>query len=123
MLRDKENRLQRRLRQMNGGNNKPQWKKYDAQLVIFPTLSEQDERNICFGNYTCFSLTKYSLTMSIGNYQIQLAKAYIAEHLKPSILDEDELQFVVELCSKQNDLVRARFASRHSNRKTYITTV
>jgi hypothetical protein len=61
--------------------------------------------------------------MNIGNYQIKQAKAYIVEHLKPSILDEDELEFVVELCSNQNDLVRARFASRHSSRKTYIATV
>jgi hypothetical protein len=60
ILRDKENRLQRRLEQMNSGDRKPQWKKYDAQLVIFPTLSEQDVRNICFGNYSCVSLTKYS---------------------------------------------------------------
>lgn len=51
MLRDKQNLLQQRLEQMNHNTRKPQWKKYDARMVNFPTLTEEDVRNICFGNY------------------------------------------------------------------------
>ena len=48
---------------------------------------------------------------------------YIKEHLKPSPLDEDQLDFIVELCANHPDLVRARLASRHSSSKNYIATV
>jgi hypothetical protein len=58
-----------------------------------------------------------------GTYQIRMAKSYIQEHLIPSILNEDELEFVVELCATQNDLVRVRFQSRHSNQKHHVVTV
>ncbi len=37
-----------------------------------------------------------------------MAKSFINEHLTPSILNEDELEFVVELCPTQQDLVRVR---------------
>ena len=36
---------------------------------------------------------------------------------------DDQFEFGVEFCSKCNDLVRARFASKHSNSKSYVTTV
>ena len=49
MLLDEGNHLQTRLERLAQSNKKPQWKKYDAQMVVFPTLSEQDVRNICFG--------------------------------------------------------------------------
>lgn len=58
-----------------------------------------------------------------GNYQIKQAKGYITEHFKQSILDDEELEFVVELCSAHTDLVRVRFASRHSSSKHYMATV
>ena len=48
-IRDKSNRLQQRLEEMASAAKKPQWKKYDARMVIFPTLSAEDVRNICFG--------------------------------------------------------------------------
>ncbi|CAF4041398.1 unnamed protein product [Rotaria sp. Silwood1] len=57
------------------------------------------------------------------NYQIKQSKSYIDEHLQPSYLDEDDLEFVVELCDKQIDLLRVRFHSRHSNIKYHIATV
>ncbi|CAF1656155.1 unnamed protein product [Adineta ricciae] len=105
-LRDKENQLEQRLQQINQTKNRPQWKKYDAQMVNFPTLTEEDVQHICF-----------------GTYQIKQAKSYIEEHLKPSILDNEKYEFVVELSTKHVDLVRVRFASRHSSNKTYIATV
>lgn len=43
--------------------------------------------------------------------------------MKPSPLDEDQLDFIVELCADHPDLVRARLASRHSSSKNYIATV
>ncbi len=52
-----------------------------------------------------------------------MPKSYINEHLTPSILNEDELEFVVELCPTQQDLVRVRFQSRHSNQKHHVATV
>ena len=45
------------------------------------------------------------------------------EHLKPSVLYDDQFEFGVEFCSKYNDLVRACFASKHSNSKSYVATV
>ena len=49
MLRDKQNQLQNRLERINQNVQKPCWKKYDAKLVNFPTLTEVDVQNICFG--------------------------------------------------------------------------
>lgn len=43
------NQLQKRLEGMISSKKKPQWKKYDATMVLFPELSEEDVRNICFG--------------------------------------------------------------------------
>jgi hypothetical protein len=49
LLLNKENQLKKRLERLSIGRNKPQWRKYDARMVIFPNLSDQDVRNICFG--------------------------------------------------------------------------
>ena len=49
-LRDKENQLEQRLQELNLSKNRPQWKKYDAQMVNFPILTEEDVQNICFGS-------------------------------------------------------------------------
>jgi len=43
--------------------------------------------------------------------------------MKPSLLDDDQYEFIVELSSKYNDLIRVRFASRHSSRKKDAATV
>ena len=55
MLHDKENQLQKRLQEINDSNNKPQWKKYDAQMVNFPILSEDNVQTLCFGNVSLFN--------------------------------------------------------------------
>ncbi|CAF1659052.1 unnamed protein product [Adineta ricciae] len=57
------------------------------------------------------------------NYQIKQSKSYINEHLQPSFLDENELEFIVELCNQHTDLLRVRFHSRHSNTKHHTATV
>ena len=61
--------------------------------------------------------------MFLGQYQLRQAKAYIKELLASSLLDGDELEFVVEQCDDHLYLVRARFASRHSSSETDMTTV
>ena len=43
--------------------------------------------------------------------------------MKPSIIDDEHLEFIIESCDKHKDLVRARFASRHSNSKNYLATI
>jgi hypothetical protein len=91
-------------------------------MCLFPELDEEDLRNVCFG-MTVSAIIKMLIGLFTGGYQIKQATSYIKEHLTPSILNNDELEFVVELCSKYDDLIRARFNSRHSNNKTYITIV
>lgn len=59
----------------------------------------------------------------VGSYQIRQAKSYILEHLKPSELDPNDLEFIVELCEQHSDLIRIRFVSRHSTNKNYLATV
>lgn len=82
----------------------------------------------CVENLLRYSENRFNTIVSPisllqGHYQIQQAKGYIKEHLKPSPLNEDQLDFIVELCANHADLVRARFASRHSSSKSYIATV
>lgn len=59
----------------------------------------------------------------LGSYQIRMAKSYIREHLSSSENTEEKMQFIVELCKEHEDLIRARFQSRHSNRKRHVATV
>ena len=43
--------------------------------------------------------------------------------MTPSKLQQDELEFIAEFSENNPDLVRARFASRHSSSKKYLATV
>ncbi|CAF4022788.1 unnamed protein product, partial [Rotaria sp. Silwood1] len=52
-----------------------------------------------------------------------MAKSYIIDHLQQSDINNEQLEFIVELCEDHDDLVRARFQSRHSNHKKHIATV
>lgn len=99
-----------------------EWKRYDAQMCLFPELDEDDLKDLCFGMKVLFLQKKLSLFLP-GSYQIKQAVSYIKEHLKPSVINDDEFEFEVELCSKYENLVRARFTSRHSKSKTYITII
>ncbi|CAF1543483.1 unnamed protein product [Adineta ricciae] len=58
-----------------------------------------------------------------GAYQVRMARSYVQDHLTPSVFNDEELEFVVEMCSTIDDLVRVRFRSRHSNNKNYIATI
>ena len=118
---EKENKLKIRLIELE--NNKDlHWKKYGAKMCAFPMLVEEDVRNICCGLSSSVLLMSTEINFS-GNYQIKQANTYIYEHLRPSYFDEDDLEFIVELCDKYEDLVRVRFQSRHNSQKNYIATV
>ncbi|CAF3402586.1 unnamed protein product [Rotaria sp. Silwood2] len=52
-----------------------------------------------------------------------MAKSYIVDHLQQSDTNNEQLEFIVELCEEHDDLVRAKFQSRHSNHKKHIATV
>ncbi|CAF2696014.1 unnamed protein product [Rotaria sp. Silwood2] len=97
-----ENELQTRLNHLTNIS----WKKHDARMCLFPMLTIEDIRRYCF-----------------GSYQLKQAKSYILEHLKPSEIDPDDLEFIIELCEQHDDLVRVRFSSRHSTQKSYTATV
>jgi len=59
----------------------------------------------------------------IESCQIKQAISYIKEHLTPYPPNDDELEFIVQICLDYNDLVRVRFFSRHPNNKTYIAII
>ncbi|CAF4370868.1 unnamed protein product [Rotaria sp. Silwood2] len=101
---NEQTNIQVRLSQI--AKERSDWKKYDAQMCLFPELSQDDVRSLC-----------------CGSYQVKQAMSYIQEHLTPSPLYDDEFEFIVELSSYNDDLVRARFSSRHSNNKNYIAVI
>ena len=45
------------------------------------------------------------------------------DHMRLSLTDEEGMEFMVELCHEYDDLVRARFPSRHSKNKNHTTTI
>ncbi|CAF4452172.1 unnamed protein product, partial [Rotaria magnacalcarata] len=100
-----ENRLQERLAK-HTGTTSLHWSKHNAANFQFPPLTEENIRDLTF-----------------GSYQIRMAKSYIIEHIRQSQTNEEEMEFLVELCNEHDDLVRARFQSRHSNNKNHIATV
>ena len=58
--------------------------------------------------------------MPLGSYQVKQAIAYIDEHLTPSPLFNDEVEFLVELSSQNDNPVRARFCPRRENHMALI---
>ena len=45
------------------------------------------------------------------------------DHIRLPLTDEEGIEFTVELCHEYDDLVRARFPSRHSKNKNHTTTI
>ena len=45
------------------------------------------------------------------------------DHIRLSLTDEEGMEFMVELCHEYDDLVRARFLSRHSKNKNRTITI
>ena len=58
-----------------------------------------------------------------GTYQIRMDKNYARVHLTSSTFNDDEMEFLIELCSTRDDLVLVRFQSRHSNKNFHEATV
>ncbi|CAF1623695.1 unnamed protein product [Rotaria magnacalcarata] len=100
-----ENRLQERLAK-HTGTTSLHWSKHNAANFQFTSLTEENIRDRTF-----------------GSYQIRMAKFYIIEHIRQSQTNEEEMEFLVELCNEHDSLVRARFQSCHSNNKKHIATV
>lgn len=115
-----KNICQERLRRLEA-SKELKWKKYDAQYCLFPSLTATYVQQITKGKSVTYSA--YYDFAFLGSYQIFQAKQYIKEHLKPSILDENEFEFQVQLSAAHPELVRVCFQSRHSNAKTYQTTI
>ena len=44
-------------------------------------------------------------------------------HVRLSLTNEEGMEFMMELCHEYDDLVRARFPSRHSKNKNHTTTI
>ncbi|CAF1418557.1 unnamed protein product [Rotaria magnacalcarata] len=100
-----ENRLQERLAK-HTGTTSLHWSEHNAANFQSPPLTKENIRDLTF-----------------GSYQIRMEKSYIIEHIRQSQTNEKEMEFLVELCNEHDDLVRARFQSRHSNNKKHIATV
>ena len=46
-----------------------------------------------------------SLATFVSSYHVRLAKDYILRHLKPSKLDPNDFEFIVELYEEHSDLI------------------
>lgn len=76
--------------------NSQTWKKINAD-VVFPHMTEEDVR-----------------ALTIGIYEVYIARAYTAEHLN----EESEYEFL--LCVFDPSLLCARLQSRHVKSKVYM---
>ncbi|CAF3485948.1 unnamed protein product [Rotaria sp. Silwood2] len=68
-------------------------------------------------------VTKTRWVVESGSYQIHRATSYIQDHLKEAYYNPNQLIFYVEMPEGFDDLVRTRFQSRHSNSKSYMSTI
>lgn len=55
-------------------------------------------------------------------FQLKQARAYVEEHCSATDLN-NHVDFPLQICNNDQQLVRVRFQSRHSNRKTYYAYV
>lgn len=78
--------------------NSKSWKRIDAHdaAVNFPTLSEEDVRQLTF-----------------GTYQIRQANSYIREHV------DETGQYAIDVSQMESDLIHCRLQSRHSSSTLY----
>ncbi|CAC5393858.1 unnamed protein product [Mytilus coruscus] len=73
------------------------WCKIDAASVDFPSITEEDHRNL-----------------TLGVYQIKLAKSYVAEHVT------ENNNFEVLVHKQENNLICAKMQSRHVSARAYL---
>jgi len=89
------NTLKNRLEQ-NNHQTKIHWTKYDAAHFVFPSLIENEIRNLTFGKDQ--PLLFFTSSFFSGSYQIRTAKSYIRKHLRHSDINEEQMELLVELC-------------------------
>ena len=80
-----ENTLQKHLQQLNQETTL-RWSKYNAAMCLFPSLTEDDMRNLTF--CVCEFEPSVKDFVVLGSYQIWMAKSYIADHLQQSDINE-----------------------------------
>ncbi|VDI44871.1 Hypothetical predicted protein [Mytilus galloprovincialis] len=92
----KKNELMERVSNENLHSRSGRWQKIDGNDSVedFPKLSEEDIRDI-----------------TLGVYQVKLAKSYTEEHL-----ENDDYY---EVMQQGHQLIRVRMASRHTSSKTH----
>ncbi|CAC5400666.1 unnamed protein product [Mytilus coruscus] len=73
------------------------WCKIDAASVDFPSITEEDLRNL-----------------TLGVYQIKLAKSYVAEH----VTENNDFEVLVH--KQENNLICAKMQSRHVSARAYL---
>lgn len=122
-LMDVGNKLEKRLEGMASSKKKTLGRNTMQPWCFFPNYLKTTFVISALVSVNFLSWCHLKRFWNLGDYQISQAKGYIQEHLKPSVLDEEQVDFVVELCPAHPDLVRVRFASRHSSSKNYIATV
>ncbi|XP_076107099.1 uncharacterized protein LOC143075538 [Mytilus galloprovincialis] len=78
-------------------SNSTTWCKIDAASIAFPSITEEDLRNL-----------------TLGVYQIKLAKSYVAEHVT------ENSDFEVLVHKQENNLICAKIQSRHVSSKAHL---
>ncbi|VDI02501.1 Hypothetical predicted protein [Mytilus galloprovincialis] len=78
-------------------SNSTTWCKIDAASIEFPSITEEDLRNL-----------------TLGVYQIKLAKSYVAEHVT------ENSDFEVLVHKQENNLICAKIQSRHVSSKAHL---
>ncbi|XP_033726042.1 uncharacterized protein LOC117315788 [Pecten maximus] len=99
VLASKGNALQQRVQEENLDTRNHSWKSIDVADAVdqFPSMSEEDIRNL-----------------TIGVYQVKLARSYTSEHLS------EDGDYTIMVNDEVNGMLRARIQSRHTSAKKYL---
>ncbi|XP_033725099.1 uncharacterized protein LOC117315068 [Pecten maximus] len=102
VLAKEKNQLKDRVANENLARRSGSWKKMDADHVAtnFPSLSEEDLRNI-----------------TLGVYQLKLARSYTQEHL------DDNGDYIIMIDDSVSNIVRVQIQSRHTSAKRYLSWI
>ncbi|CAF3028442.1 unnamed protein product [Rotaria sp. Silwood2] len=81
-------------------SSRSQWKKLDDENIVFPEMDLDHLRELFF-----------------GTYQIKQSETYTEEHL------DEEGNYVVQVAPEEDELIRCRIQSRHSNATRYYAWI
>lgn len=96
VLAKQNNKLMERVIANGWDKMRTQWKKINEDSFFFPSLDEEELRNL-----------------TLGVYQLKLAKSYTEEHLNP------DGEYEVLICGIQEGLLMGKIQSRHVSNKVY----